>query len=95
VFDKNGKLVTHDDAGDGDNDHQRHFLDSVRTRKLLPADIMEGHLSAIHCHLANIVARTGRNVLFEPETETIVDDPQANLYVSRRYRTHWGTPQKL
>jgi hypothetical protein len=43
--------------------------------------------------LANIVSRVGRNVRFDQETETIVADPEANLYVSRRYRTHWATPQ--
>ncbi|MEZ5398403.1 MAG: Gfo/Idh/MocA family oxidoreductase [Bryobacteraceae bacterium] len=94
VFDKDGKMVEHDNAGDGDSVHQRNFIDCVRSRKLPPADIMEGHLSAIHCHLANIVARTGRNVTFEQETESIPTDPGANAYVSRVYRTHWGTPSQ-
>jgi len=95
AFDKDGKLVHHDDAGDGDRDHQQNFLDCVRSRKLPAADIMEGHLSAIHCHLANIVSRCGRNVAFEQETETIPGDPGANVYVKRTYRTHWGTPKML
>jgi predicted dehydrogenase len=34
-------------------------------------------------------------VRFEQETETVVDDAQANLYVGRKYRTHWGTPKIL
>jgi hypothetical protein len=86
-------MVHHDDAGDSDAVHQQKFIDCVRSRALPPADIMEGHLSAIHCHLANIVARTGRNIAFDQETETIPDDPQANAHVQRTYRSHWGTPK--
>jgi predicted dehydrogenase len=92
VFDKSGKMVQHDDASDPEP-HQKNFLDSVRSRQLPNADIGIGHLSAIHCHLANIVARTGRNVKFDQETETVAGDAEANLYVKRAYRTHWGTPK--
>jgi hypothetical protein len=71
----------------------RNFLDCVKSRKLPNCDIGEGHLSTLHAHLANIVARVNRTVRFDAETETIVDDDQANLYVSRKYRTHWSTPK--
>jgi predicted dehydrogenase len=94
VFDKAGKMVQHDDAAEPEF-HMQNFVESVRTRKLPNADIGVGHLSAIHCHLANIVARTGRNVRFDQESETIIDDPEANLYVRRTYRTHWGAPRLL
>jgi hypothetical protein len=57
------------------------------------ADIATGHLSVIHCHLANIVARAGHNVQFDQETESIPGDSSANVYVKRAYRTHWGTPK--
>jgi len=95
AFDRKGALVHHDDAGDSDNGHHANFLDSVRSRKLPACDIGEGHLSALHCHLANIVARTGRNLAFDQETETIANDSEANLHVRRVYRTHWGTPKLL
>lgn len=94
VFDRDGKLVLHDDVNEPDR-HAENFLECIRTRKLPNADIAVGHVSAIHCHLANIVARTGRNVRFDSETETIIKDPEANLYVSRRYRTHWATPKNV
>ena len=93
VFDQDDKLVEHDNAGDSDELHQARFIECVRSRELPPADIMEGHLSAIHCHLANIVARTGRNVTFDQESESIPDDAGANTHVKRSYRTHWGTPK--
>ncbi len=99
LLDKSGKLVEHynpDPEGNSDPEfHQKNFLECVRSRKLPNADIGIGHMSAIHCHLANIVARTGRNVRFDQGTETIIGDPEANLYVKRTYRTHWGTPKIL
>jgi predicted dehydrogenase len=94
VFDKAGKLVQHDDTQDPEN-HQKNFVESVRSRKLPNADIGIGHLTAVHCHLANIVARTGRNLRFDPETETVIGDNEANLYVKRAYRTHWSAPKLI
>lgn len=94
VFDKAGKMVQHDDATDPEL-HQKNFIESVRSRQLPNADIGVGHLTAVHCHLANIVARTGRNLRFDAGTETAIDDAEANLYVKRTYRTHWGTPKTL
>jgi predicted dehydrogenase len=94
VFDRKGALVQHDDGQDPEN-HQTNFVESVRSRKLPSADIGIGHMSAVHCHLANIVSRTGRNLRFDAGTETVIDDAEANLYVRRTYRTHWGSPKLL
>ena len=81
------KLVEHIDDDEGDH-HIRNFIECVRSRKLPNADIGIGHLSAIHCHLANIASRTGHNVHFDQGTETI-PGPVANVHVKRMYRTHW------
>ncbi|MCW5982421.1 MAG: Gfo/Idh/MocA family oxidoreductase [Bryobacteraceae bacterium] len=94
VFDRSGKLVEQRDRPEPDP-HPQNFVDCVRSRRFPNADIMEGHLSSLHAHLANIVARTGRNLSFDPGSETVINDPEANLYVSRTYRTHWGTPKML
>jgi predicted dehydrogenase len=94
VFDRSGRLVHHDDANEPDT-HAEDFLDAIRTRRLPNADIGIGHLSALHAHLANIVARTGRNFRFDAGTETVINDREANLYIQRRYRTHWATPKIL
>lgn len=94
VFDKAGKMILHDEEKEPEQ-HQKNFAECVRSRKLPNADIAIGHLSVVHCHLANIVARAGHNVRFNQETESIVDDPAANLYVKRTYRTHWSTPKVL
>ena len=93
LFDGKGNLVEHNDADDEADDHMRNFVDCIRTRELPNADVSIGHISAIHCHLANIISRTGRNLAFDQETESIVGDPHANLYVKRAYRSHWSTPK--
>ena len=40
-----------------------------------------------------IVARTGRSLRFDPSSEQIVDDPEANALIHRKYReNHWARP---
>jgi predicted dehydrogenase len=94
VFDKAGKMVLHDDTMDPEL-HQRNFVESVRSRQPPSADIAIGHMTAVHVHLANIVARTGRNLRFDQESETVLADAEANTYVKRAYRTHWATPKMV
>lgn len=93
AFDSDGELVEYDDADDERDLHMRNFIDCVRTRKHPNADIGIGHLSGLLCHLANIVARTGRTFRFDAESETAIGDAEANLYVKRAYRPHWSTPK--
>lgn len=47
-------------------DHFKNFIDCVRSRKQsdLNAEILEGHRSAVLCHLANISYRLGTDVPF-------------------------------
>ena len=92
TYDKKGKLLEHDDVNDDDT-HQRNFVDSIKSGKLPNADIGIGHLSGLHCHLANIVSRAGTGFEFDRETETIPATPEANVHVKRRYRGHWATPK--
>ena len=92
IYDNNGKKIM-DFPGDGGGSHQQNFIDSIKSGKLPNADIGIGHLSGIHCHLANIVARSAVNFEFDAETETILSEPAANAYIKRRYRPHWATPK--
>lgn len=92
VYDEKGKLVLSDDANEPDT-HARNFVDSIRSRKAPNAEIETGHLSSLHCHLGNIVVRTGRNLKFDAGAEAIVNDPEANRLVGREYRKHWATPR--
>jgi predicted dehydrogenase len=74
--------------------HHQNFLDCVRgDAKTTNADIHVGHRSAALVHLANIAARTGRAINFDPKTETIQGDSEALSLVGRQYRDHWSRPK--
>jgi predicted dehydrogenase len=74
--------------------HHSNFFDCIRgDAKSLNADVMAGHLSASLVHLANIAARTGKVLDFDPKTESITNDEASNALVKRKYREHWGTPK--
>ena len=94
VYDKEGKLTHSDREPTPDfTYHARNFIDCVKSRKQPNADIEAGHISTVLCHLGNIVARTGRTIHFDPRTETVKDDAEANRFVDREYRKHWSTPK--
>lgn len=79
--------------GQDDAAHVRNFLAAIREGAKLNADAMTGHLSTSLCHLGNIATRLGRSLTFDPKTEQIVGDEEANRLVRREYREHWGRPK--
>jgi hypothetical protein len=70
----------------------KNFCEAVRGRGELNADALTGHLSTSLCHLGNIATRLGRSLTFDPRTERIVGDAEADALLGREYRDHWGTP---
>jgi hypothetical protein len=79
--------------GQNDAAHVKNFCDAIRGTAKLTADALTGHLSTSLCHLGNIATRLGRSLTFDPKTEQIVGDDEANALVRREYREHWGTPK--
>ena len=54
------------------------------------ADIEEGHRSLLLVHHANISCRLGgRKLHIDPQTEQILDDPEAMRFFKREYRKPW------
>ena len=92
VFDSKGQETLFDNANEPDT-HARNFIDCIRSRQAPNAEIEIGHVSTTYAHLANIVARTGRQLKFEAKAETILGDAEANRYLKRQYRKHWATPK--
>ncbi|MEK7405234.1 MAG: Gfo/Idh/MocA family oxidoreductase [Acidobacteriota bacterium] len=82
---------------DGPAPHVTNFLQAVRSRNpaQLTAGVLEGHLSAALCHLANISYRTGRSLVFDPVSETFPHDAEANSHLSRNYRAPFVAPATL
>jgi predicted dehydrogenase len=69
--------------------HQREFIDCVKTRgrTLTPADV--AHRSATPGHLGQIAMLLGRKIKWDPTSERIINDPQAERMLSRPMRAPW------
>ena len=80
--------------------HFANFIDCVRSRKRedLTAPVEEGHISATLVHLANVSYRLGRALNFDPATEQVIGDPEANRLLrdeDRGYRAGFTIPQSV
>jgi len=94
-----GAEFTNDDPATADAvvNHFTNFIDCVRSRNRqdLHADILEGHLSSSISHLGNIACRLKRPLQFDPDTETFVNDPEADSYLTRIYRPPFVVPETV
>ena len=65
--------------------HFENFRKAVLSRRVsdLNCDVLEGHLSAALCHLANVSYRTGDKLLFDPSAERFVGNYGANTLLKR------------
>ena len=74
-----------------------NFLDCVRSRRKedLNAPIEEGHLSCTLVHLANVSYRLGRTLHFNPETEQVIGDEEANRLLRGSYRAPYVVPETV
>ena len=72
-----------------DRNHWLNFIDCVRTREQTIAPVETAHRSASVGHLGHIALLTGRTLQWDPETETIKDDPTASALLKPVYRSPW------
>ena len=72
AYDNNNKKIKQF-PGDGGGGHQGNFIKAMRSRKVsdLRANMLEGHITASLCHMANISYRLGRNEPVEKIKEII------------------------
>ena len=79
-----------------DPDHKENFIQCVRSRQRPNADVLEGHLSALLIHYGNISYRLGgQKLVIDPETQNIVDNPDAMKLFKRTYRDPWVIPEEV
>jgi len=74
-------------------DHYQNFLDCAKTRSLTITPSEVAHRSASVGHLGLIAIELARKIRWDPETETIIDDPEAERLLSRAYRKPWVLPE--
>ena len=73
--------------------HERNFLECVKSRQRPNSDVEIGRLSTTLCHLGNISYKLNRDVHFDPKTETFGNDKEANKLLVKEYRTPYGLPK--
>jgi predicted dehydrogenase len=96
VYDNRNQRIQVDVTPEAQNaeKHVANFLHCVRTNTIPNGDIALGHLTTSLCHLGNVATRLGRSFEFDPKSEQVVEDTEANQLMSRTYRNHWGRPKE-
>ncbi len=92
-----GKEMTPGPEGHGGEHHFANFIDCVRSRKKedLRAPIEEGHISCTLVHLANASYILGRVLNFDPATEQVIGDDEANQLLRGTYRAPYVVPEEV
>ncbi|MGB8474253.1 MAG: Gfo/Idh/MocA family oxidoreductase [Candidatus Acidiferrum sp.] len=83
--------------GKADGDHFANFIDCVRRRRAedIHAPIDQGHMSVTLVHLANASYRLGRTLNFDPATEQVLNDDEANTLLRGTYRAPYVVPEQI
>lgn len=71
------------------DNHYRDWVQAIRNRTKPVSDVETGHRTAAMCNIANIAYELQRPLKFDPETEKFVNDPYADMLLSRPYRGKW------
>jgi len=71
------------------DNHQKNFIDCVKSRKPTITPAETAHHSAIPGHLGLISMLVGRKIKWDVAREVIVGDPEASKLLSRPYRSPW------
>lgn len=94
--DRKPVVAAHGNGPFPDEPHFDNFIACVKNRQRPNADIEEGHRSTLMCQLANISYRFGgRKLTVDSASETLKDDPEANKFLKREYRSPWVVPEKV
>ena len=64
----------------------KNFFDCVRSHQQPISDVFTQHRTMTTLHLANICIRLRRQLTWDPETEQIVGDEEANAWQRREQR---------
>jgi hypothetical protein len=75
------------------DNHQRNFLDCVKSRELPVSTVEAGHRSASVCHLGNIAIKLKAKLEWDPKTERFTNNDEANAYLNRHSRDEWSIPE--
>jgi predicted dehydrogenase len=89
IYDIKGKLMSEGNGPGGDKVHFENFFNAIRKGEALNAEIEEGNISTLLCHLGNIAYRTGDMLRIDPENGRIRKNSEASKYWKPEYRKGW------
>lgn len=75
------------------DNHQRNFLDCVKSRSKPVSDVETGHRSTSVCHLGNIAIKMQTRLEWDPQAEQFTNNEEANAYLHRSLRAPWSIPE--
>ena len=77
--------------------HFGNFIDGVRSgnRQDLNCDVAEGHMSTVLPLIANVAYRVGETLRFNGEFEEFIDNEEADMMLTRKYRYPYVVPKKV
>ena len=83
--------------GRASGDHYANFIDCVRSRRAedIHSPIEEAHKSTTLVHLANASYRLGRSLKFDPATEQVIGDDEANRMLRGTYRAPYVVAEEI
>ena len=93
---EDSKIIAQDKGIFPDVEHQKDFIESLRTRKKPNGDVEQGHLSACLVHLGDIAYRVGNKQLyFDPKNERFIGNDDANKLLKSSYRDKYTIPESV
>ena len=80
-------------TGTGLDLHTTNFIDCIKTRNKPNCDIEIGAHIARFSQMGNIAYRLGRKIVWDPEKQEFLNDPEANALTKANYRAPWSLPK--
>jgi hypothetical protein len=71
------------------SNHQRNFLDCIKTRQETICPVEVAHRSTTICHVSQIAMVLERKLRWDPAGERFIDDSEANRMLSKAMRSPW------
>jgi predicted dehydrogenase len=73
--------------------HHREWLNAIKSREQCSCNFAYGHRLASVGHLGNIALLTGEKLKWDAASETFVNHPEANRFLTKDYRRPWALPE--
>jgi predicted dehydrogenase len=93
---EDSKIIAQEGGIFPDPDHQKNFIECLRTRKKPNGNVEQGQLSACLVHFGDIAYRVGNKQLyFDPKTERFIGNDDANKLLRTSYRENYKMPENV